>query len=310
MNSISLCLNPAWDITVRTRELIPGRGNEVLGRNSTSGGKGINVAKAIKRSGGESLVMGFIGGKTGELIKNELSEKGIQASFIETQSETRTNIKIISGDGIYTEFNSKGGPVEKSETETLLNAMLKTMCIKDRESVENESVFVILSGSIPQGVENSVYKRIIEEARAEGCKSIKFIADCDKELLKNTVEARPFLIKPNIFEFSRLVDKEFSTSREASEECEKFYKETGINVLLTCGSEGSYLCSGEGVFRAECENIPGCNPNGAGDSVLGAFIARYAQTSSMGESLRYSSEYVREFLLDTAKNEYYSSRKA
>ncbi|MBE6552513.1 MAG: hypothetical protein E7665_10350 [Ruminococcaceae bacterium] len=153
-------------------------------------------------------------------------------------------------------------------------------------------------------MENSVYNFIIESVKEKSFKNVKFFVDCDNLLLKKAVEAKPFLIKPNIHEFSRLVDKKFSTTEEAVKSCELFFKDTGINVLMSCGADGAYLVSEHGTFKRECENIPGCMPNGAGDTMLGAFISSYSENvgrcdekTAMSISLEFSMNYVRDYLI-------------
>ncbi len=315
MYSIVLCLNPARDTVIRADKIILGEPNSVKSVVSTAGGKGINVAKVLRKCNKKCILTGFLGGMTGDWILRETEKQGIESDFVRTKNETRTNIKLLTDDGSYTELNSKGALVYPEEEKALYEkvfSILRKIC---GEKEENEPVFIIASGSIPQGVENSVYKNIIESVKAKNFKNVKFFVDCDNILLKNAVEARPFLIKPNIYEFSRLVDKKFSTTEEAVKSCELFFKETGINVLMSCGDKGAYLVSKYGTFKRECINIPGCMPNGAGDTMLGAFVAAYDdgfkksfyekntdEKTVMSVSLEFAMNYVREFLINGKEN--------
>ena len=304
MYSIVLCLNPARDTVIRSDNIILGGPNSVKSVVSTAGGKGLNVAKVFNALDKKCILTGFLGGMTGDWILSETEKLGIKSDFVRTKNETRTNIKLLTDDGSYTELNSRGAhifPEEENELYEKLYSILSKIC---GEKEENEPVYIVCSGSIPQGVENSVYKNIIESVKLEGFKNIKFFVDCDNLLLKNAVEARPFLIKPNIHEFSRLVDKKFSTTSEAVNECEKFFKDTGINILMSCGADGAYLITEYGTFSKECVNIPGCMPNGAGDTMLGAFISSYSENvgrcdekTSLSAGLEYSMNYVRNYLL-------------
>ncbi|MEA4832228.1 MAG: hexose kinase [Oscillospiraceae bacterium] len=308
MYAIAVCLNPARDMVVSVKGgFEPGKTNRADSVVYSAGGKGINVARALKNTGAECVVVGFAGGATGEYIREALYKEKIEFLFVKTGAETRTNIKILNEDCLnneYTEINSPGGPVTAEETEALVEKVWKTASQMCENREKSEEGYLVLSGSSPQGVDKLVYNSIIGRVREL---DLKVICDCDGILLKNVMKASPYLIKPNETELSSLVGENFSTIETACEKCDELSSQTGINILLSLGARGAYYSSGgKGVFSPAAE-IPKCNPNGAGDTLLAAFLSGLSKIPekngtniwyrAVSEELENAQSYVRKTLL-------------
>ncbi|MDO4846449.1 MAG: PfkB family carbohydrate kinase, partial [Oscillospiraceae bacterium] len=92
---ITVCLNPAVDKMVTVDCFVPGGINRVVSVRRDPGGKGINVAKMVRKLGGDTLALGIVGGENGAYIRNQLSKMGIPHDFIYREESTRTNYKIM-----------------------------------------------------------------------------------------------------------------------------------------------------------------------------------------------------------------------
>ncbi len=180
----ALSLSPAVDRTVCLYSgITPGALNRATASRLDPGSKGLNAAKMLAHLGRDVEFFSFSGGVYGEWFENEVRREIERSYFVKTSAGLRENIKIIGGDGVCTEINTRAGPYSAAETEALLGALLDT-----RAGV------VCLCGSIPQGVEKGVYNSLVSELHRKGkiC-----VIDCDGEAMKLGIEAFPDVIKPN-----------------------------------------------------------------------------------------------------------------
>jgi len=105
----AVCLNPAVDKTYRVFSLQPGRIHRVERVEACPGGKGINVAKVLKRLGLDIRVTGFIGGGAGDALLRGLDRWDIPHRMVRIPGETRTCLNILEEvRRTQTEFWSRG----------------------------------------------------------------------------------------------------------------------------------------------------------------------------------------------------------
>ena len=188
MKIATLTLNPAVDRTMYCGGgLKPGALNRSVAPSvTTHGGKGTNVSCVLKILGIESTAYGFIGGDNGDLFLKLIEPYNIKTDFTKTRCESRMNVKIISENGGPTEFNEAGGPIDENERREILDKI---------GNVINDADLFFMGGSVPPGVEKSIYRDIINL----GGDRTKFIIDCDGEALRLCMEnaKKPYMIKPN-----------------------------------------------------------------------------------------------------------------
>ena len=273
MKIATLTLNPAIDRTMYLgKDVKTGALNRAVAPSvTTHGGKGTNVSCVFNILGIESTAYGFIGGDNGDLFLKLLEPYNIKTDFTRTKCDTRMNIKIISGNGESTEFNESGGPVEAGEKEKLLGKI---------KNIIDETDLFFMGGSVPPGIEKSIYRDIINL----GGDKTKFIIDCDGEALKLCMEnkKRPYIIKPNQFELEQFAGKKFDLENNFDAEIEavkketkKIYDETGVTVLCTLGEYGGLHCGSGGIYYIRAPKVEVRGFSGAGDTFLAAFIAGY-----------------------------------
>lgn len=275
MHIATLTLNPSLDKTMYFDA--PFKAG-ALNRASHSappivGSKGINVSRMLHVCGVESVAMGFVGGENGRLACAQLNSQGIIHRFVETKAETRLNIKMIDSEGSCTEANERGGPIAPDELDRLISEI---------KALPAGGMFV-MGGSIPQGVDKSVYKSLITMLKSRGTYCV---LDCDGEALELGMQAGPALIKPNLFELSQYLGREVSPD-EAVGECEVLYRSTGTEVLCTLGGDGAVFAGEEGVYRVYSPRVTVRGFTGAGDTVLAVFIyRRFIKGDGCYEALR------------------------
>ena len=286
MKIATLTLNPAIDRTMYVKNNVKtGALNRAAAPSVTTvGGKGTNVSCVLKILGMESAAYGFIGGDNGDLFLKLLKPYGITTDFTRTKCDTRMNIKIISSSGESTEFNESGGPVEPSERGDILEKI---------KNAADETDLFFMGGSVPSGIEKSIYKDIIDFGGAK----TKFILDCDGEALKLCMssEKKPYIIKPNQFELEQYCGKKFDLDnnfeagmRGIKKEAGKIYDNTGTAVLCTLGKYGGLCCGRFGIFYTPAPKVDVKGFTGAGDTFLAAFIYFITKGKNEEESLRFA----------------------
>lgn len=256
----TVTFNPAIDYVVRSDAIEIGAVNRTSYEEIYFGGKGINVSIVLNELGVKSKALGFIAGFTGEAIENGLAKDGIETDFVKLDNGfSRINVKIKSG--AETEINGQG---PKISTDALNELFKKLDKINDGDTL-------ILAGSIPSSLPSDIYERILE--RLSGRK-IKVVVDATKDLLKNVLKYRPFLIKPNNFELGEMFGVTLKTTDEIIEYAKKLKDMGAVNVLISMAGDGAVLIDENdkvhicGVCKGKVKNSVG-----AGDSMVAGFVA-------------------------------------
>lgn len=262
---ITVTLNPAVDKTVRVEELHIGGLNRVREALKDAGGKGINVSRAVCALGGETLAMGFLGGRQGAFIREALDKSGIESCFTPIGGETRTNLKVVGDDGSVTEINEAGPAVTDAEIDTLYKSM---------EAAIREDDLVVLSGSAPGGVPKTIYADLIGLVHRHGA---RVLLDADGALFREGLTAKPDIIKPNLDELSTYC-KEQHMEMAGENEIERVVSaarvlaERGIaEILVSMGSQGAVLLTEKEAWYAPAVPVTVCSTVGAGDTMAAAY---------------------------------------
>lgn len=265
-------LNPSIDYVVELDSIQLGDLNRAKRTEQYPGGKGINVSRVLKRLGVENTALGFIGGFTGEFIREELSKELVNHDFVEANGTTRINVKLKSGDE--TEINGQGPTIETEQINELLQKV----------EAMNEGDIFVLAGSLPASVPADIYKTLATAARTRG---VKIVADTSGPALKEIIEEKLFLVKPNHHELGELFETTI-TSKEESIAYAKRLVESGIeNVIVSMAGAGALLITNHKILYANAPKGTVKNSVGAGDSTIGGFLAAYTQGKALEECFRY-----------------------
>ena len=218
----------------------------------TIGGKGINVSKALNVLGIKTIATGFLGKDNGELVINDLDNNDISSDFIYVDGKVRCNTKSIINNELF-ENNELGPFVEKQKQQDLLNKI-----------VEIKNSTLIISGSVPSGVDKNYYKHIIEKAKSNNC---YVILDTSKELLKEGIEAIPDVIKPNKDEICEYFNIQYDKNLVISKSKELIKK--GIKlIVVSLGKNGSLFIFDDVVYEVPALEVKYVSSLCAGDSMV------------------------------------------
>jgi len=228
---VTVTLNPAIDRTVWVDELVPGTTHRTADARTTIGGKGINVARTVARLGAPVIALGIAGEDQAPSLEQHLAAVGVRSRFLSTPGETRTNLKLIEqATGRLTEINGSGPHVSADLIAAMEAELLST--------VEDEgSAVVVLAGSLPVGIEPSVYAQWTRRLGALEA-PVRVLVDASDEALELVVGAQPLVLKPNRIEAERLVGHAIvgDDGREAAAEITALGPR---GVLLSLGPRGA-----------------------------------------------------------------------
>lgn len=256
----TVTFNPSLDYIVQVDDFKTGIVNRTTNELILAGGKGINVSIVLKNLGHESTAFGFVGGFTGDALKESLKQQGISTDFITVQEGfTRINVKMKSDDE--TEINGQGPRITNDNINELYSKL----------DALNEDDILVISGSIPSTLPSDMYENIM--SRLDG-KNIRIIVDATRDLLVNVLKYHPFLIKPNNIELGEIFDVELKTREEVIPYAKKLQELGARNVLVSMAGEGAVFVSEEGdIYESNAPKGTVVNSVGAGDSMVAGFLA-------------------------------------
>lgn len=268
----TLTANPSLDYIVRVHELEIGETNRAYATDIFAGGKGFNVSSVLSELGHPSIASGFTAGLFGEELKELLKDRGFEKDFIPCKGRTRINVKLKAGEE--TEINGTGLEIEEQNIEELK---------KHFEKIEDGDV-LILSGSIPSCLNSDFYAELL---KGVSHKKVLCSVDASGALLANTLEYRPFLIKPNQAELEDLLKIRIENDQQLIDAGRTLQKNGAQNVLISRGAKGALLVGQDGkIYTTPCPQGKLVNSVGSGDSMVAGFMAGWLDSSSLEEALK------------------------
>jgi tagatose 6-phosphate kinase len=272
-----LCVNPnaAIDKTV----IVPGFHLHAIQRPervmAIPGGKGCNVARALKALGESPVVTGWVGGFAGRFIEARLKEEGIETAFVQVPFESRTCLSILDpGGGAPTELYEKGDAVQAEEVETLVQWFAA--------SVARYSA-VTFSGSLPPGAPANLYGRLIHLARRAG---VPAMLDSGGDALRLGTEASPFLVKPNEHEFAALAGCEPHDRAELTRAARQVAADHATRLVVSLGADGALAVEPGAAWHVRPPRVHVESAVGSGDCLLAGITRGIVRGLALPEAVR------------------------
>ena len=264
----TLTTNPSIDYVMRIDEFNHGATLRSKASEIYPGGKGIMVSKLLKNLGDDPVNIGFLGGFTGDFIKNELEKLGINENFTEIEGNSRINVKLKYQDE--TEINAEGPHIEEKEVEKFF-ASLKAL---------NEDDLLVISGSLPKSLDKDFYKEVI------GKIPCNFTIDIANKEVLDYLKYKPVLVKPNKEELGKIFETEIETDEEIISYAKKLIELGAENVIVSLGGEGSIFVDKDRVLKASPITGKLVNSVGAGDSMVAGFVYGLSHDLSKKEAYK------------------------
>ncbi|WP_028347613.1 1-phosphofructokinase family hexose kinase [Bradyrhizobium murdochi] len=273
---VTITLNPAVDLSTAVDEVLPVAKLRGKSQRRDPGGGGINVARVIKRLGGDARAIYPVGGAIGTLLRQLLDEEGITSHTWTIAGETREDFFVdeISAGRQY-RFILPGPRLDEIEWKE---------CLKLVAEIEPFPRFLVASGSLPDGVPDDFHAQIARIVKQRGA---RMMLDTSGPALAAAAAEGVDLIKPNLREMRELTGSEPSDAY-AWEVAAKELVEKGKAsiVALTMGHHGAALVTRDQVLRAPPIPITPRSAVGAGDSFLAALVWRLASGASRADAFR------------------------
>jgi 1-phosphofructokinase family hexose kinase len=266
---ITVTLNAAIDKTLAVPNFRLGRRHRAVEQTSMAGGKGVNVARALKALGQPVIATGVAGGPTGTRIIEQLTDEAILNDFVRIREESRMSTAVVDPtSGEQTEINERGPSVSEAELELFVDKLLY---------LAQGAAMCVFSGSLPLGVQQGLYGRLIEELRRL---NVTTVLDSEGEPLRLATRSAPDVVTPNELEAEELVGHEFSDQDDrvsaVREMVEMGARESVMTMpdgcLALLGEEGDQTRSRR-LCRATLEPLEPVSSVGSGDAFLAGYVA-------------------------------------
>ena len=281
---ITVTLNAAIDRTLAVPNLRLGHRHRAVEQQVMAGGKGVNVARALKALGQPVIATGVAGGRTGTRIIEELTEEAILNDFTRIGEESRTSTAVVDPtSGEQTEINEYGPAVSEPELELFVDKLLY---------LAKGAAVCVFSGSLPRGVEPDLYGRLVEEMKKLG---VTTVLDAEGEPLRLATRVGPTVATPNELEAEELVGHEFADDEDRT---------VGISEILELGAREAVMTMASGclallgdeqepakppqLYRGSLSPLEPVSAVGSGDAFLAGYVARRYGGASPEHCLRFA----------------------
>lgn len=276
---LTLTVNPAIDTSCEVEHVMPERKLRCSQPVFEPGGGGLNVSRAIKKLGGESLAVYFQGGPPGEILNHFLTDEGINHHLIETANWTRENLVVYeTSTGQQYRFGMPGPIIKKKEWQGILEYL---------ENLDQPPKYLVASGSLSPRMPTDFYARV---ARIANTKNMLMILDTSGDALSTALEEGGlYLIKPNIGELRDiLAHSENLDEEQIIERSTKYIDEKKVQVLvISLGSAGSMLVTKDGYRKMRAPAVSIKSKVGAGDSMVAGITLALARNKPIEDAVLF-----------------------
>jgi 1-phosphofructokinase family hexose kinase len=266
---ITVTLNAAIDKTLAVPNFRLGRRHRAVEQTSMPGGKGVNVARALKALGQPVIATGMAGGPTGMRIIEQLTDEAILNDFVRIREESRMSTAVVDPtSGEQTEINERGPSVSEAELDLFVDKLLY---------LAKGAAVCVFSGSLPRGVESGLYARLVAELHRL---DVTTVIDSEGEPMRQATRAAPSVVSPNELEAEELVGHEFADEDD---------RRTAVREMVELGARAAIMTRPNGCLalvgddadatrprrlcRATLEPLEPVSSVGSGDAFLAGYVA-------------------------------------
>lgn len=271
---VTLTINPSLDKSTHFTGLIAEQKIRCEKPRYDAGGGGINVSKAISKLGGNSTCIFTSGGSTGEMLEELVGKEKIDSIAIKTKNWTRENfIAFENTTKAQYRFGFPGNEFSENEKDKILQTIK-----------ELKTDYLVISGSLNEGLPSDFYKKIAAIAKES---NVKVIVDTSGEALKKVLETGVYLIKPNIGELAKLIGVERLELPEVEKAAKKLIENGNSEiVVVSLGAVGAILVTKDETHLVKAPKVEKKSTVGAGDSMVGGLVWALSQNKTLKEVIQ------------------------
>ena len=273
---ITITFNPCIDKSATVRKLRPEKKLHCSEPKFEPGGGGINVARAIKKLGGDPVAIYPAGGYTGYFFNHLLEKEHVPAVVIAVEHSMRENVIVLEeSTNNQFRFGFPGARLHEHEWQRCLDAIYE---IEDAK-------YLVASGSLPDGTPPDIFARLAVIAKK---KNIRMVIDTSQEALRQAVEEGVYMLKPNLGELSLLVGKTELTAEEIPAAGREIISKGKCEVLvISMGENGAVLLTSDTEFIVTSPGVPKHSTVGAGDSMVAGIVLQLSRGKTIQEAFLY-----------------------
>ena len=277
MKIATFTLNPALDKSTSVERILPSEKLRCDEPTYEPGGGGINVSRAIKILGGESIAIYLAGGSSGKKIEELLSAEEITQRVIKGKVATRENFMVMeSSTKSQYRFGLPGAAVGGEELSACLEAI---------HNLPEEIEYLVASGSLPPGVSDDFYGKVAKIAHE---KNMQCIIDTSGMALKKASEIGVCLMKPNLNELSQLAGKTKISALEQEEIAQSVIKQGKAKILVvSLGPRGAMLATESKIEYVVPPTVVQSSTVGAGDSMVAGMVLSLSRGEDLSEVIKW-----------------------
>ncbi len=280
MNIITITLNPAFDLHYTIPGFAIGEENRVSAITLSSGGKSVNISRALMASAIPSLAVTVLGKDNAPAFEAKLREEGIDFLPFPVDGRIRENITV----------HSPGLPETRI---SLDNFSCPAHILDEIEMALHDQItpdtVIALSGSLPRGIGSEEAIRFCHKLKAL---TRYLVVDSASLRIEDLKRISPWLIKPNEDEICAMLHASSLTEREMVAAAERLCDDGIAQVLLTLGGKGALYVGRHprtGVMtrkRITSAPITPVSTVGAGDSTIAGFLMAFSHGAPLTEMLK------------------------
>ena len=273
---VTVTINPCIDKSTVVKAIAPEKKLRCEQPKYEPGGGGINVARAIKKLGGNATAIYPSGGYSGRFLNDLLQREGVPVKIVEVQGHTRENLIVLDAStNAQYRFGMPGAPLAEEEWKA---------CLKAVEEEEDVS-FIVASGSLSPGVPTNIFAQIASIAKR---KEARLVVDTSGEALKGAVSQGVFLLKPNLAELSSLAGREEINAELGDDVAKEIIGRGQCEVVVvSLGPAGAMLVSQTEIIQATPPAVKKRSTVGAGDSMVAGIVWSLSRGWDLKDALRY-----------------------
>lgn len=273
---LTVTLNAAVDVTYRVDGYTLGQVHLAQGMMRAAGGKGNNVARVLASLGHQVVATGFAGGHNGQVMAEDLRQRGVETAFVPIEGESRTCITVVDPVGrTDTHLREPGPSLTEADGDRLLDQFRRLVAGCE---------FAVISGSLPPGLPDDFYAELVSSAYRTA--QVRCIVDAAGEALAGVLPAQPYMVKPNIEELSEWAGRPLKDEQAVEAAARQLLAAGPLVVAASMGPDGLLLVSPEGSWRAVPPAITAVNTVGSGDALVAGMAAGLLEGRGAVEILR------------------------
>lgn len=272
---VTVTINPAIDRTISVDRLAFEDRAYINSSGESPGGRGINSSSVIHSFGGPTLAIATCGGKAGRRFVEYVKACGFPVCVVPIKNEIRTDLTITDKQGLTVNLNEAGPELSKTEVARFERTVKATL---DRAS------WLMLCGSIPPGVPDSFYGKLVSLARR---KKVPTLLHASGEALREGLAAHPTIVTTNQQSAERLLGRTLLTHTQYFEAVEQIRTLGSESAVLSLGSRGAVAAFRDGFVEAVPPPVQAICPIGSGDALTAAYTWAIVRNPDHVDALRW-----------------------